>query len=204
MNSIGRVFLAVDLDVNTKAAVAAQLEDVYLPGKPSSLANWHVTLRWIGHLDEVRFDMLLAELDQTDLGPPFRVKVAGFGAFPNPETANVLFRHVGDGEGRLMELADRIEAACENVGLEPNERPYVPHLTLSRLRPPVDVSYLTDTGPEYDTDVSYFDDESETSDASEVPSMEPVRWSIDTITAFTSVFDEPHSRYKVLDTIKLG
>ncbi len=84
-------------------------------------------------------DRLVAGIDQSDLGSPFPVELSGLGAFPNARRATVLWLGVSRGGDRLAELADLIDVEAEAVGFVTEERPYVPHLTLSRLRPDEDL-----------------------------------------------------------------
>jgi RNA 2',3'-cyclic 3'-phosphodiesterase len=126
------------------AVLMAATADRPLPGRPSPPENWHLTLRYLGDTDEVVKDRLLAGLDQAELGPPFSVELSGLGAFPNPRRATVLWAGVSRGGDRLAELASIIDEEAEAVGFVPEDRPYVPHLTLSRLRPDEDLTSLID------------------------------------------------------------
>jgi 2'-5' RNA ligase len=184
MSTLERVFLAIDCDAETRAAQVAQLNAAFphgsLPGKPTPPANWHVTLRWIGNVDEVTLDCLMAELDQDDLGSRFRLTLIGLGAFPNPARAGVLWRAVDDSQGRVGALADQVEDACQDHGLPAEERPYVPHLTLSLLRPRRDLSDMIDT------------------------ELGPLSMAVTAITVFRSVPGHRHSGYEVLELIELS
>jgi len=44
----------------------------------------------------------------------------------------------------LSDLAAAVDAAADRAGLGSEERPFVPHLTISRVRPPEDVRRLTE------------------------------------------------------------
>jgi 2'-5' RNA ligase len=54
----------------------------------------------------------------------------------------VIFVGVDDPTRILDHLAAVCEEAAVDAGFEPEDRPYVPHLTLSRLRPALDVRAL--------------------------------------------------------------
>jgi 2'-5' RNA ligase len=183
MSTLERVFLAIDCDAETRAAQVAQLNDAFalgsLPGRPTPPANWHITLRWLGNVDEVTLDCLMAELDQGDLGSCFRLKLTGLGAFPNPMRAGVLWRAVDDTEGRVGALAEQVEQVCRIQGLPAEERPYVPHLTLSLLRPRLNVDHLVAT------------------------ELHPLTMPVTAITVFRSVPGQRHSGYEVLELIEL-
>jgi len=112
-----------------------------IPGRAVPPESWHLTLRFLGDVDEVTEDRTLAALDEADLGEAFPVTVTGAGAFPNPRRATVLWIGVRE-ERRLAELAAAVEEAVVGAGLEENDRPFAAHLTLARIRPPADLRPL--------------------------------------------------------------
>ena len=65
---------------------------------------------------------------------PFRLEVAGLGAFPSAARPSVLWAGTGDGRERLVALAREVEAELSDCGFPPEERPFQPHLTLGRVR----------------------------------------------------------------------
>ncbi|MEE8375705.1 MAG: 2'-5' RNA ligase family protein, partial [Acidimicrobiia bacterium] len=67
------------------------------------------------------------------------------------------------------------EEAAQMAGLEPEERPYRPHLTISRIRPPRDIGPLT---------AESFD----------------LKWSCDEIVVYQSEAGEGGVRYEPLET----
>ena len=140
----GPLFLAITPDQQTRSVLAQMLVPFgstgRIPGKPSSPDNWHITVRFLDSHDAVTVDRLTAELDQAIWPGPFKVNLNGFGAFPNGDKATVLW--AGVNSDALHELAAAVEEVVIAVGIEPEERPYRPHLTLSRIRPPVDINDL--------------------------------------------------------------
>ena len=108
-----------------------------LPGTLAPPENWHITVRFLGPVDQSTVDRLLFSLDQEALGGPFPIMLTGFGAFPREDNSSVLW--VGVESQPLLDLAARIEDLVTSIGISPEERPYRPHLTLSRIRPPLDV-----------------------------------------------------------------
>lgn len=146
-----RVFLAVDLPEEERwllaAVVAAWTGGKPLPGRPVPPENWHLTLRFVGWVDPVQYDRLLAGVAGLDLGPRFRVAIGSAGAFPNPRRATVLWLDVVEGGAGLVRLAEAVEEVVEAIGVEPEGRPYRPHLTISRIRPDQDVRGLLERFP---------------------------------------------------------
>jgi 2'-5' RNA ligase len=136
-----RVFVAIPLDSETRDLLAQRIRAAVpvMPGRPVPPENWHLTLRFLGEIDEVALDRLNAALDEAPLGPRFPVRWGALGAFPRASRAGVLWIGMeGDG-GDLHRLADRVDAALAVAGHPLEDRPFRPHLTISRMRPQVDV-----------------------------------------------------------------
>jgi RNA 2',3'-cyclic 3'-phosphodiesterase len=142
----GNAFLAIDLSEGERHALSAALAEASpghpLPGKRPPPENWHITLRFLGDLDDLSLDRLAREVADTIEERPGRAICSGLGAFPRASRAGVLFAAIIDRDDRLARLAAQCEVAAREAGLEPDERPFVPHLTLSRVRPMVDVRIL--------------------------------------------------------------
>jgi 2'-5' RNA ligase len=140
--SIGRVFCAIPLPAEVRLGLDAKVRQHTLPGKVAPPENWHLTLRFLGSIDEVTLQRFVAQLDAVDLGTRFSMALGSMGAFPNPKRATVLWLGVPRGSDELSELALTCEEAVQAAGMPPEDRPFRPHLTLSRIRPPADVSSL--------------------------------------------------------------
>ncbi len=150
------------------------------PGKPVPPANWHLTLRFLGATKEPDRDRVLAFLDQDALTLPFVLGFGALGAFSRPARATVLWMGVRRGAEELAELAGRCEEAAQAAGLEPEDRPFHPHLTLSRIQPRQDVSVLVDRVPSF-----------------------PLSQEVDRITLFRSLLGTGGARYEVVDEVPL-
>ncbi len=132
-----RAFLALSLDEETRAAVAAEIERL----RPLSRAvawvpapNLHLTVRFLGEQSEARIEELRAELDGAVAGvPPFALRLHGIGAFPGLERPRILWVGVAEGALAARELQSRVEAALGRLGFAPESRPWHPHLTIGRV-----------------------------------------------------------------------
>jgi len=147
VDGIGRVFVAVSLPDEVRMALSDRLAQITLPGRVAPPQNWHITFRFLGNIGAVAYERFLAGLDTSDLGDPFRVRLGSLGAFPGARKASVIWVGLSKGEERLRQLAELCEEAAQTAGLSPNERPFHPHLSLSRVRPPQDVRRLVDQVP---------------------------------------------------------
>ena len=144
----GNSFLAIELSESDRHHFAAALHEASpgprIPGRRTKPENWHITVRFLGQIDEVMRDRIAMEIDEGLDAAGGRVHVAGLGAFPRASKATVMYAAIDDPGGILDAIAAQCERACRDVGLEPEERPFVPHLTLARIRPPRDVRRLID------------------------------------------------------------
>ena len=145
-----RVFFAVGLDDDTRHALAAHLAanlEEPLPGSVTPPENWHITMRFIGKASDVQRERMLAFLDQHLVTQPFSVRFGGLGTFPRPGKATVAWLAAEAEDLRV--LAATVEEAATTVGFMPEERPFHPHLTLSRIRPPRDMSAVVERFPRF-------------------------------------------------------
>ena len=90
--------------------------------------NYHLTLRFIGEVDEGMASDIDAALLQIR-APRFEVSLAGVGHFGD----RMLWAGV-DKSPPLVHLRDKVESALVRLGLPPETRRYAPHVSLARLR----------------------------------------------------------------------
>jgi 2'-5' RNA ligase len=101
----------------------------------------HLTLRFLGEIDETMLDAVGKGLTETvgRCGPPFSLVVGGIGYFPPRGRPRVVWIGLSNPAGdpaalsRLCELQSAIEGTVRAAGLSPETRPFHPHLTLARL-----------------------------------------------------------------------
>jgi len=106
---------------------------------------WHVTLAFLGQVDETAAARLLPRLERAARRhAAFRLAFAGAGAFPAATRANVLWSGLSGDRGALARLAESVAAGARRAGAPPPDkgRRFQPHLTLARCRMPVDVTEL--------------------------------------------------------------
>lgn len=143
MTGIGNAFVALSPSDDERHALADALTKAspgpVLPGRRVRPENWHVTLRFLGPIEDDVCDRMAHELDEILHVDSGRGAFDGLGTFPRASKANVLYASVDDAEGVLDVLAGLAEEAAVACGMEPEGRPFVPHLTLARLRPSADL-----------------------------------------------------------------
>ena len=133
-----RTFVAVLLPGELRSRLAQEVET--LRGHASNVAwvaadNLHVTIKFLGGVDEARLGEIASALTRSVIEPVFDVGVRGLGAFPSATRARVLWAGASESVPftRLAESADRALAA---LGFPPEGRGFTPHVTLGRVREP--------------------------------------------------------------------
>jgi len=95
----------------------------------------HVTLKFLGEVTEDDLRRVMQALEPLrERHEPFEVSTSDFGAFPSERRARILWAGVGEGSESLRAVAQNVEDLLEPAGFGREERPYVPHLTLGRVR----------------------------------------------------------------------
>ncbi len=93
--------------------------------------NYHLTLRFIGHVQPWQaqeIDDALAGLR----GCAFELTLTGVGVFAKGGRAHTLW--VGVARSAALErLQSKIETALQRIGLEPERRRFAPHVSIARL-----------------------------------------------------------------------
>ena len=94
--------------------------------------NYHLTLRFIGNVDEHVADDVHDALSRIEAGG-FDVSLKGVTWFGTRKKATAIVAGADKCDG-LLHLQRKIESACVRAGLEPEDRKYMPHITLARLK----------------------------------------------------------------------
>ncbi|WP_018656067.1 RNA 2',3'-cyclic phosphodiesterase [Actinomadura flavalba] len=105
----------------------------------------HVTLTFLGDVDDLTFDRLLPRLERAIARHDrMRLALVGGGAFPlGGQHARVVWTGVYGDRRALAGLAAATNAAGRRAGLPiDTHRMYRPHVTLARTRSPIDVRRL--------------------------------------------------------------
>jgi 2'-5' RNA ligase len=126
-------------------ALAAPLRAARHDLRWTSREAWHVTLAFLGHVEEPVAARLLPRLERAaQRHRTFPLAFSGAGAFPVPARANVLWSGLSGDRGALARLAQSVAAGASRAGAPPPDqgRRFQPHLTLARCRMPADVTEL--------------------------------------------------------------
>lgn len=132
-----RAFIAIELeDTADLAGLHRDLSNVGSGLKPVNLDSVHVTLKFLGDVDETMVPKIEESMSRSVTGiVPFQFHLRGVGAFPPRGPTKVIW--VGmEGAEQMGTIAERLELFLEPLGFVREGRPFLPHLTMARVKAP--------------------------------------------------------------------
>jgi RNA 2',3'-cyclic 3'-phosphodiesterase len=95
--------------------------------------NLHVTLKFIGHVRAERLADVSEALARVRRPEAVDLEFRDIGFFPDERRPSIVWVGILAGPG-LAQLAGEVDRAVAACGIPPEGRPFVPHLTVGRLR----------------------------------------------------------------------
>jgi len=138
-----RLFVGVDLSGAVRDAVENSIAAIPIKKPPwrwTQPGSWHVTLKFIGDVDQPLVDSIAKVLTSVATGfSPFQISVTTLDGFPRVESPRVIFYKVDQGAEELGQLADAVDRALhERLSIPTESKPFRAHVTVARVKQPVD------------------------------------------------------------------
>jgi len=134
-----RSFIAIELPPQVKQGLD-RLQEQLKPSTPNGV-KWvdpgsiHLTIKFLGEVQSDRINLISKKLvDAVKKIKAFSVGVEGLGVFPDPRRPRVLWVAVVGEVDKLVILQQAVDTALSPLGFIKENRAFVPHLTLARLR----------------------------------------------------------------------
>ncbi len=131
-----RIFIGVDLPNDLKDCVYQTIKffkSAYVNSiNYVSRENLHITLKFIGEINEKDFMLIKSALSEISFSP-FNVDLKGLGCFPDIFNARVLWIGVKDEEENFKKLYEKIIYLLPEK-FKKDDKNFSPHLTLARLK----------------------------------------------------------------------
>ena len=132
-----RAFIAIDVPPEVKnhlSSVAADLGSLDLDARPAPVSSLHLTLRFLGNIEENRVSGLGDAIRRCARQvPAFSLAVRNLGAFPTRKRPRIVWAGVA-GDGSLEHLHQLLELELQELGFDRERKKFRPHLTLLRLK----------------------------------------------------------------------
>jgi len=138
--SLLRTFISVSLPkeiVNIKKMLQSTIDSKGAEIKWVRDGNMHLSLKFIGHTPEASVDDLNTTLKSiTEEFSTISLSLVGSGCFPRPERARTLWVGIAGELDKLDDFVIAINAHLDPLGFPIQERKFIPHVTLARIKYP--------------------------------------------------------------------
>ncbi len=97
--------------------------------------NFHITIQFLGEVNDDQQQELLSQLDAVDI--PLKkipLQIKGIGAFPTLENPQVLWAGIKTDMTKLLKIVNPIIRMTNGLGFQQDKKSFKPHLTLARVR----------------------------------------------------------------------
>ena len=188
-----RIFVGVPLSDEARRGVGKlvkQLEKKRWPVKWEAAKKWHVTVAFLGWMEEGRLSEVVeaVKAGAKNLGE-LELRFKGLGAFPDLVAPRVVWLGLkGDVPG-LAKLSQAVQAELKLRDLPVEERAFVPHVTVGRMGKEVGINLRNEMGKQI----------------KKLVQMDlPYEWRADKIVVYESQMRRNGSVYFGLATVSLG
>ncbi|HWX16650.1 MAG TPA: RNA 2',3'-cyclic phosphodiesterase [Chthoniobacterales bacterium] len=127
-----RLFVAIDFRQSIRRFLV-DLDPQIRGVRWTAAEQMHLTLGFFGDVPQDIDAKFRERLSAIRFGA-FFLPIAGVGTFPPKGPPKIVWIGIGRGHPHLFQLHKRVTEAALAVGLEPDLRPFHPHVTLARCR----------------------------------------------------------------------
>jgi 2'-5' RNA ligase len=136
--SRSRTFIAIEMDPLVRREAQRQVQKLEATAADVRWVqpqHMHLTIKFLGDVDDLELPEICRAVSQVaQATPPFSLACRGMGAFPNLQRPRTIWMGLADTTGRLAELHRQLEHRLSELGFRAENRQFVPHLTLGRVR----------------------------------------------------------------------
>jgi 2'-5' RNA ligase len=141
-----RTFVALTLDGSLHGPIQNLIEKLASSG---AVVKWvvphniHVTLKFLGNVEESRLPDVYAACERAAAGSePIDLEVKTLGCFPNPNRPRVVWVGIEQGSEAVGQLQKKVDRELERVGVPREKKKFKAHLTIGRVKNQKDISKL--------------------------------------------------------------
>ena len=149
-----RCFVAIEIPKPIQALlkpVQTHLQSEIRKASWTKSGNFHLTLKFLGDVDAEAVGAVSEAVQNiAATQSPFSIEFGGIGAFPSLARPRVIWVGVKHGAAVVSHLAKAVNLELKALGF-PTDNRFHPHLTLGRLRSPINLQPLKSVLRKYDT-----------------------------------------------------
>ncbi|MCI3923920.1 RNA 2',3'-cyclic phosphodiesterase [Paenibacillus sp. TRM 82003] len=136
MSATIRLFFAASVSDGARASLqdaALRIREAVPFARWTHPADYHATVKFLGDVPPELEGRLDAPVREAVRGMgAFELTLGEMGAFGRKTSPDILWCGVGGASDSLRELHRRVDEASASCGIEPDDRPFRPHLTVAR------------------------------------------------------------------------
>ena len=135
-----RLFIAVALSPEMKQALT-RVAGLLAARVPAGSIRWvqpdlrHLTLRFLGETAVSKLDMIEQTMDKAaQQQSPLSLHLQEIGCFPHARRPRVVWAGLAGQVAELAAFKSMLDVGLQPLGWEPEKRPFIPHITLGRVK----------------------------------------------------------------------
>ena len=144
-----RSFLAFPISSDLKESLGYILNDLQQTRadvKWVRLENIHLTLKFLGDIEEIDLEKISSVLGESCCGfGPITSHLSEIGIFPDLRHPRIVWAGLDDSKKKFQVLVEALEERLEKLGFAKDEHPFKPHITLGRVKSSANLKNLIQT-----------------------------------------------------------
>ncbi len=133
-----RFFLSINTSKKLKKELEKfqhRLKETGIIAKFVEKENLHINLKFFGNLKQEQKEKIIKSINKISKETnSFTLKAKNIGVFPNEDYIKVVWVGIEKGEEDLIKLQKHLEKEFEKIGIKKENRNFVPHITLCRVK----------------------------------------------------------------------
>lgn len=133
-----RTFIAIPTPDNVRQVLSdiqAELKTSRAEVKWELQEKLHITLRFLGNVDDRQLPQLMDECSKSICNfPSFSLIYGGLGCFPDIRNPRIVWAGSHNDDGTLFKMRKEIDDIVAGYGFERENRSFHPHITLARIK----------------------------------------------------------------------
>jgi len=133
-----RTFIAIELPETIRSSLSKLQESLKETGSDVKWVephNIHLTLKFLGEINEAKLEQVNAILDTiAETNSSFCLRISELGAFPNIDCPKIIWVGIDKGGAETKKIAAFLEEKLSLIGFPKESREFSTHITIGRIR----------------------------------------------------------------------